>query len=108
MAKKAYTYENVTLFSERTDVRYKYYYMIIQNIIVCMQMEIVPTADPILPDCIAKNFAMYHVHKITAILVSGRGQNYTQVQRIYSALKQKCLACLYRATEKLSLQFGHC
>jgi hypothetical protein len=48
------------LFSERTDVRYKYYnhYMVIRNIIVCMQVEIVPTADPVLPDCIAKNFAM--------------------------------------------------
>jgi hypothetical protein len=60
MAKKACTYENMTLFSERTDVRYKHYnhYMAIQNIIVCMQVEIVPTADPVLPYCIAKNFAM--------------------------------------------------
>jgi hypothetical protein len=54
MAKKAYPCENVTQFSERTDVRYEYYnhYMVIQNIIVCMQVEIVPIADPVLLDCV--------------------------------------------------------
>jgi hypothetical protein len=55
-----HTWKCDAVFSERTDVSYKYYnhYMVIQNIIVCMQVEIVPTADPVLPDCIAKNFAM--------------------------------------------------
>lgn len=64
-----------------------------------MQMGIDPTAGPVLPDCIAKNFSIQHINKFTAILMSGRRQNYTQVQRIYSALKQKCPACLYRATQ---------
>jgi hypothetical protein len=60
MAKKAYTCENVTLFSETADVRCEYYdhCMIIQNINVCMSVQIVPTADPVLPDSIATNFVM--------------------------------------------------
>jgi hypothetical protein len=44
-----------------------------------MQAQIVPTADPVLPDSIATNFAMWHVDKITAFLVCGEGQNHTQV-----------------------------
>jgi hypothetical protein len=49
-----------TVFSERADVMYEYYNhcMVIQNITVCMQVHIVPTADPVLPDSIATNFAM--------------------------------------------------
>jgi hypothetical protein len=46
------------VFSERTDVRYYNQCMVIQNIVVCVHVEIVPTAYPVLPDYIAKNFAM--------------------------------------------------
>jgi hypothetical protein len=60
-----------------------------QNITGCMQVQIVPTADPVLPDSIATNFVMYRVYKITAFLAWRRTDSYTSlsVQRMYSALK---------------------
>jgi hypothetical protein len=53
--------------------------MVIQNITVCMQVQIIPTADPVQPHSTANNFAMWHIDKITAFLVYGEGKNHTQV-----------------------------
>jgi hypothetical protein len=53
--------------------------MVIQNITVCIQVQIVPTAHPVLPDSIATNFVMWHVDKIIFFLVCGEEENHTQV-----------------------------